>query len=80
MTDVDAMTQDIWDAERKERGARACPLCEYIAATEEPLRSTLQAAAAGTLSSEAFVRIMQKHETGIGRRTLARHRQEGHQP
>jgi hypothetical protein len=75
-----SMLEDIWDEERKERGERECPLCRLIKDTEEPLKSTLHAAAAGTLSKEAFVRIMQKHETGVGRRTVERHRQEGHQP
>lgn len=75
-----SMLDDIRSEESRERGVRECPLCQLIRDTEEPLKSSLQAAAAGTLSKEAFVRIMQKHQTGIGRRTVAHHREEGHRP
>lgn len=60
--------------------ARICPLCRLIERSDEPLRSSLRDAAAGTLGIAPFVRIMQKHETGVGRRTVEVHREEGHQP
>lgn len=74
---------DLQQAERETAGerARTCPLCEYIQSLDPgPTQIALMSAAAGTIGIRKLEAIMQKHETGVGRRTITRHRKEGHTP
>jgi len=58
-----------------------CLLCEYIRATEdEETREALTACAAGTIGRDKLAAILKRQATGIGKRTIIRHREEGHTP
>jgi len=60
---------------------RQCQLCLFVQAEQDDeTKQWLASAAAGSIGRDKFVAILQKHNTGIGKRTVARHRQEGHQP
>jgi hypothetical protein len=57
-----------------------CPLCVLIRDTEdEETREELSAAAAGTMGTRKLAEILRQHHTGIGRRTVIRHRNERHE-
>lgn len=74
-----SLLDDLRQAEAESKGDLPCPLCEYIEGTaDDTTRSALRAAAAGTMGLRKLEAIMQKYETGIGRRTIARHRTERH--
>ena len=58
-----------------------CPLCDFINAQEDPdTRAALVGAAAGTIGVQKLARIMRDHASGVGRRTIERHRTEEHTP
>lgn len=69
-----------------ERGAAEtakvlpCPLCEYINTQDGATREALVAASAGTIGVRKLTAILQQHETGVGQRTIVRHRREEHTP
>ena len=72
-----SLLTDLTDATRP----KTCPLCAYIHALPDgATRSALAKASAGTIGIQRLSKIMQKNQTGIGRRTIERHRSEGHQP
>lgn len=58
----------------------SCTLCAYINDQDGELKEALTSAAAGTIGRDKLVAILKRNGTGIGRRTLERHRREGHQP
>jgi hypothetical protein len=52
-----------------------------VGATEdEETREYLIAAFAGSIGINKLAAIMQRNETGVGHRTITRHRKEGHNP
>lgn len=58
-----------------------CSACEAIRAVPDPAtREALGAALGGTMGQNAVLRLSAKHNLGIGRDGLLRHRDEGHQP
>lgn len=73
-----SLMDDLDQAERAARRERPCPLCDYIKSLNSPEREAMTAAAAGTIGVNTLTRIMRKHQTGIGRRTIEAHRKEGH--
>jgi hypothetical protein len=75
-----SLLEDLRQAEVETARAQPCPLCEYIGTLDGVVKSALRDAAAGTIGIKKLESIMQAHETGIGRRTIIRHRQETHQP
>lgn len=75
------MLEDLADAKRRSTIDRTCPLCELIQTTEDDeTREELKAAAAGKIGRDTLVALLQKWETGIGKRTVIRHREEEHKP
>lgn len=58
-----------------------CALCDLIRAEPDiHTRAALTDAAAGSLGVRALTRVLQKNQTGIGMRTVRRHRSEEHTP
>jgi hypothetical protein len=76
------MSDLLTDLEQGEREANidgACPLCEYIASQDDPdTKAVLTRAAAGTIGRDKLAAILKAHGTGIGQRTIRRHRSERH--
>ena len=76
-----SLLTDIEDEERKAAIGQAgeCALCILIAEqTTEKAMNLMRDAASGKLSLRALTRVLAKNNTGIGRRTVERHRREGH--
>lgn len=58
-----------------------CTLCAYIQSIEdEETKIALRDAAEGMIGRDTLAKILRAHGTGIGSRTIVRHRQEGHTP
>lgn len=71
---------DLLTAERESAGELDCPLCVFInGLDDERTRAAMSAAAAGSIGLNKLAAVLKKHETGIGRRTIVRHRREDHQ-
>lgn len=77
---MDDLLADLVAAERAAQGSTPCTLCEYINTQTGVTRDALIAAAAGSIGERKLVSVLKKHETGIGRRTISRHREEEHKP
>lgn len=76
-----SLLDDLMQGRAETARALPCPLCEYIRAQEdEDTRRALEGAAAGTIGLKKLAAILRQHDTGIGRRTLERHRREEHKP
>lgn len=76
-----SLLEDLQRGEVESARALPCPLCEYIRATEDEVtREALASAAAGSIGIQKLTAILFKHGTGIGRRTVERHRNERHEP
>lgn len=74
-----SLLDDINQAEAETSIGKGCPLCEYIASVPDAeTQEALRGAAAGTIGRDKLIAILAKHETGIGRRTVERHRTERH--
>ncbi len=74
------LLDDIKAGEAVTAGERECPLCTYIeGVVDHATADALTRAAAGTMGIKRLAAVLAKHETGIGRRTITRHRDEGHQ-
>lgn len=69
-------------AETEARTIRdGCSMCIFIRReTDETTRSALTDAAAGSIGRDKLLAIFKSHGIPVSRRTLQRHRQEGHQP
>jgi hypothetical protein len=75
------LLDDIEQAEETTTIGKGCGLCEYILAQEDKeTQARLRSAAGGTIGRDKMIAILKKHDTGIGRRTVERHREEGHTP
>ena len=76
------MTDLLADLERGELEANidgTCPLCAFIAKQEDSdTKEVLTRAAAGTIGRDKLAAILKAHGTGIGQRTIRRHRSERH--
>lgn len=57
-----------------------CPTCDAVRAAAPAEQEALRDAVAGMLSERAVLRLSKKHGLGIGRKSLIRHREEGHAP
>ena len=76
-----SLLDDLRRAQRETDGEAPCGLCEYIRAIlDEETRVAMSAAAGGSIGIRKLEGILQAHETGIGRRTIVRHRNERHEP
>lgn len=76
-----SLLDDLAKARRETDINAGCPLCSYIRETEdEPTKRLLTEAAAGSIGRDKLVAILRAHETGMGRRTVERHRREEHTP
>lgn len=74
-----SLLEDLIAGKRKTDRIQDCSLCEYIA--EVPDANTKQAlseAAAGKIGLNKLAEILRVHQTGVGRRTIERHRREEH--
>ena len=74
------LLQDLITEEFRSKDPHPCPLCDLIRNSDIHTGARLRDAASGTLSERALVRVLTKNKTGIGRRTVARHRAEEHTP
>ena len=76
-----SLLDDLNQAESETTIGKTCSLCEYILGQEdEDTKAGLTRAAAGTIGRDKLIAILKNHETGIGHRTVTRHRTEGHTP
>lgn len=57
-----------------------CPLCELINGSDPETKAALLAAAGGSMGVNKLAGILRVNDTGIGRRTVERHRREKHDP
>lgn len=76
-----SLLDDLKDAHSKSPLNRSCPLCELIQTTEDDeTREFLLRAAAGSIGRDSLCAVLRKNKTGIGHRTVERHRNERHEP
>ena len=76
-----SLLEDLQQATKEAAGDLPCSLCEYIATIEDPeVKELLTEGAAGKIGIHKLGAILFSHQTGIGERTIKRHRREGHQP
>lgn len=75
-----SLLEQITEAEKVSELTRGCPMCIYIREQEGEIREALTRAAAGTIGITKLAEILRAHDTGIGNRTIARHREEEHTP
>lgn len=57
-----------------------CPLCDLIKDSDHYTAAALRDAAGGTMGVRKLSLILARNDTGIGRRTVERHRREAHTP
>lgn len=55
-----------------------CAMCNALAKMEDPVKEAVEAALTGTIGRDKLVTILRSHGYDVGRRSLERHRQEGH--
>lgn len=77
-----SLLEDLKAARVESNHGRVCPLCEYIATIDddETREALIEASAPGNIGRDKLVAVLAKNKTGIGHRTIRRHRQEGHTP
>lgn len=76
-----SLKDDLAQGETETAQIGKCSLCNLIAETEDPeTKSYLTRSAAGSIGEVKLSKIFQSHDLSIGRRTIARHRAEEHQP
>lgn len=75
-----SLLEDLQRGEAEASGELPCTLCEYINTLSGEPREALLAASGGTIGIRKLTAIMQRHDTGVGQRTIARHRSERHTP
>jgi hypothetical protein len=76
-----SLLDELRQAEHVSAKRRGCPLCIYINTIED--QATKQAlidAAAGTIGTTKLAMILASHNTGVGNRSIRRHRDEEHTP
>lgn len=74
-----SMLDDLLEAERVSALTRGCSLCIYINSIEDPeTKEALTRASAGTIGVSVLTRILKG--TGVGNRTIQRHKDEEHTP
>jgi len=74
-----SLLDDLKAAQAETNGDKPCPLCLLIdSEQDEETKQWLTGAAAGNIGRDKLVAVLAKHQTGIGKRTVTRHRQEGH--
>ncbi len=77
------LLKDLKQADNEARGIRPCPICVFI--ENEPdaqIRVAVRSAAdaESKIGARKLADILSRHELGIGRRTIIRHRAERHTP
>lgn len=72
------LLSDLLRGESESRRDRPCPMCDYIKRQTGQTKEALERAAAGTIGINKLAAILRDRDTGIGRRTVQRHREEGH--
>lgn len=79
-----SLLDDLTRAEHETKtGGRwmSCSLCDLIRATEdEDTREALKAAAAGKIGIRKLYGVLHANGTGVGQKTIVRHRREEHAP
>jgi hypothetical protein len=58
--------------------ARPCQMCEALGEMSDPVRGAVKSALGGTIGRDKLVTILTNHGYAVGRRSIERHRQEGH--
>lgn len=76
-----SLLDELLTAEVTSAKKAGCPLCMYInGIDDEETKVALTRAAAGTIGLNVLTRILSNSNTGIGNRTIKRHREEEHTP
>ena len=76
-----ALLDDLNDALDERAKFDGCTLCILIRKQADgTTKQALTEAAAGTIGRDKLLAILRKHNTGIGNRTVERHRREEHTP
>jgi hypothetical protein len=76
---------DLAAAERAARGETSCGLCQIVERHSGDERAALESAAGGTIGERKLTELLAKHGlrdnngNAVARRTIERHRKEGHQ-
>jgi hypothetical protein len=76
-----SLLEDLREADRARnlQHTGLCPLCEYLKTIEDPeTKQELIEAAAGKIGRDKLAAILRKYNTGVGQKTIRRHRTEGH--
>ena len=74
-----SLLDDLKAAERASALTAGCPMCIYINEVEDPeTKEVLTRSAAGTIGINVLVQVLKG--SGIGNRTIKRHRDEEHTP
>jgi hypothetical protein len=60
--------------------SRGCTLCIVIRHTLGPAKTSLERAAAGTISARALQRALRESGVSVDRTVISTHRNEGHTP
>lgn len=55
-----------------------CAVCNALATMSDPVKLAVESALAGTIGRDKLVTILTNHGYAVGRRSIERHRQEGH--
>jgi hypothetical protein len=76
--DDDAILADLAVAANANIQARPCQMCEALAEMSDPVRGAVKSALGGTIGRDKLVTILTNHGYAVGRRSIERHRQEGH--
>ncbi len=72
---------DLQDAAHEREKRVGCPLCILIRDTADATtKQALTEAAAGTIGRDKLAKILRDNDTGVGGRTIDRHRREEHTP
>lgn len=74
----DALLADLAAAETENTQGRPCQTCEALAKMSDPVREAVKVGLAGTIGRDKLVTILNRHGYTVGRRSVERHRQEGH--
>lgn len=74
------LLEDLDQAKLAAAHITPCPLCDYINDQDVYTKAALKEAAGGTIGVNKLAAILRQYDTGIGRRTIERHRREEHTP
>lgn len=64
--------------QRLSRNRISCPVCRALESMDDRVAEAVREALGGTIGRDRLVKILVAHGYDVGRRSLERHRQEGH--